>query len=187
MPMDLLGFRCTGVPDEISDGLDGYAAVAHQGHQGVTQLPRRPVLPQPCLLGDRLEGSSDVGRVQRCPRLAGEDEAVILQRLPAASRSFAWRMWCATRSSGLRVSSCSSKRACSQRVPVSMKPQGPPPFGDESRRVSLRPRARRRARAHQRGLYRRHPYWREVASNGGSSRRPGRRGYRVIASPITSR
>jgi hypothetical protein len=27
MPVDLLGYRCAGVPDEISDGLDGYAVV----------------------------------------------------------------------------------------------------------------------------------------------------------------
>src|SRR5215475_14000502 len=60
VPVDLLGYRRAGVPDEISDGLDGYAVVAHQGHEGVTQLPRRPVLPEPRLHPRRL-GVADRG------------------------------------------------------------------------------------------------------------------------------
>ncbi len=83
VPVDLLGYRRAGVPAEISDGLDGYAVVAHDGHERVTQLAGRPVLPEPRLPGDRLERPADVGGVQRRPDLAGEHEAVIL---PARAR-----------------------------------------------------------------------------------------------------
>jgi hypothetical protein len=69
------------MPDEISDDLDGYAVVAHERHEGVTQLRRRPVLTEPCLLGDGLEGSADMRCIQWCPRLSGEDESVILPAL----------------------------------------------------------------------------------------------------------
>jgi hypothetical protein len=65
------------VPDEIRDGFEGNTVAAHQGHERVAQLPRRPVLAETGLLGDRFEGPANVGCIQRCPRLAGEDEAVI--------------------------------------------------------------------------------------------------------------
>src|SRR6266446_2722141 len=77
VPVDLFGYRRAGVPDEISDGLDGNAVITHDRHERMAQLAGCPVLPEPCLPGDRLEGPADVGCVQGRPRLAGEDGAVV--------------------------------------------------------------------------------------------------------------
>src|SRR6266498_3924069 len=68
--------------DQIGDGLDGDAVVTHDRHERMAQLPGRPVLPDPGLPGDRLEGPANVGCVQRCPHLAAEDEVVIPPQRP---------------------------------------------------------------------------------------------------------
>src|SRR5215831_16717001 len=47
------------------------AVVAHDGHERMAQFAGRPVLPEPCLLGDRLEDPTD-GGVQWRARLAGK-------------------------------------------------------------------------------------------------------------------
>jgi hypothetical protein len=46
MPIDLLGDRAR----EISDGLDGYTVVAHEGHEGVTRSRGVQFSPSPALL-----------------------------------------------------------------------------------------------------------------------------------------
>src|SRR5260370_5860893 len=78
VPVDLLGNCRGGVPDEISDVLDGYAIVAQDGHERMPQFARRPVVADPGTLGDRLERAAYVRGIKRCADLAREDESEIL-------------------------------------------------------------------------------------------------------------
>lgn len=81
MPVHLPGDRWGGVPAQIGDRLDGHPAVTHDRDERVTQLARRPGLPDPRLPGDEPEHPPPVRRVQRPPGRRAEHQPAVATRL----------------------------------------------------------------------------------------------------------
>ena len=78
-PVDHLGGPGIRVPREPRDLLDRHPRAGHQRHEGMPQLPWRPVLADLGCFAGGPELPPDVGRVQGSTRPGGEDKFPVAQ------------------------------------------------------------------------------------------------------------